>query len=122
MADQKMRTFSTVTSPDEGGATIRIMPGHGVIPQKQGQTISMTTTTGSEPITVSTCANVVTMAASVVAGAKGITVNPRILFLSSLGRNIILSTMPAGTKLNAGNKPVRIQTVQAQQLQQNIQQ
>ncbi|CAB1439697.1 unnamed protein product [Pleuronectes platessa] len=87
MADQKMRTFSTVTSPDKGGATIRIMPGHGVIPQKQGQTISTTTTTGSEPITATTCANVVTMAASVVAGAKGITVNPRILLFTSDVRN-----------------------------------
>uniref|UniRef100_A0A3Q1C718 DEUBAD domain-containing protein n=1 Tax=Amphiprion ocellaris TaxID=80972 RepID=A0A3Q1C718_AMPOC len=74
VADQKSRTFSTVTSPDKSGATIRIMPGLGVIPQKQGQTITMTTTTGSKPLTASTCANVVTMAASVVAGAKGITV------------------------------------------------
>ncbi|KAI3373152.1 hypothetical protein L3Q82_006478 [Scortum barcoo] len=200
VADQKTRTFSTVTSPDKSGATIRIMPGLGVIPQKQGQTITMTTTTGSKPLTASTCANVVTMAASVVAGAKGITVAPgasgspltlgtatatvrqvpatvvstqtgklpaRITVplsvlnqplksksvvttpivkgslntnISSLGRNIILTTMPAGTKLIAGNKPVsfvtaqqfqqlqqqgqatqvRIQTVQAQQLQQHI--
>ncbi|XP_040907751.1 nuclear factor related to kappa-B-binding protein isoform X2 [Toxotes jaculatrix] len=199
-ADQKSRTFSTVASPDKSGATIRIMPGLGVIPQKQGQTITMTTTTGSKPLTVSTCANVVTMAASVVAGAKGITVGPgasgspltlgtatatvrqvpatvvttqtgklpaRITVplsvlnqplksksvvttpivkgslnanISSLGRNIILTTMPAGTKLIAGNKPVsfvtaqqfqqlqqqgqatqvRIQTVPAQQLQQHM--
>lgn len=74
--DQKSRTFSSVASPDKGGPTIRIMPGLGVIPQKQGQTITMTTTTGSKPLTASTCANVVTMAASVVAGAKGITVAP----------------------------------------------
>ncbi|XP_023123796.2 nuclear factor related to kappa-B-binding protein [Amphiprion ocellaris] len=200
VADQKSRTFSTVTSPDKSGATIRIMPGLGVIPQKQGQTITMTTTTGSKPLTASTCANVVTMAASVVAGAKGITVasgasgSPLTLGtatatvrqvpatvvttqtgklparitvplsvlnqplksksvvttpivkgslntnISSLGRNIILTTMPAGTKLIAGNKPVsfvtaqqfqqlqqqgqatqvRIQTVQAQQLQQHM--
>ncbi|XP_053187852.1 nuclear factor related to kappa-B-binding protein isoform X1 [Scomber japonicus] len=200
VADQKSRTFSTVSSPDKSGATIRIMPGLGVIPQKQGQTITMTTTTGSKPLTVSTCANVVTMAASVVAGAKGITVAPgvsgspltlgtatatvrqvpatvvttqtgklpaRITVplsvlnqplksksvvttpivkgslnpnISSLGRNIILTTMPAGTKLIAGNKPVsfvtaqqfqqlqqqgqatqvRIQTVPAQQLQQHM--
>ncbi|XP_030294669.1 nuclear factor related to kappa-B-binding protein [Sparus aurata] len=200
VADQKSRTFSTVSSPDKSGATIRIMPGLGVIPQKQGQTITMTTTTGGKPLTASTCANVVTMAASVVAAAKGITVAPgasgspltlgtatatvrqvpasvvttttgklpaRITVplsvlnqplksksvvttpivkgslntnISSLGRNIILTTMPAGTKLIAGNKPVsfvtaqqfqqlqqqgqatqvRIQTVQAQQLQQHI--
>ncbi|XP_059206907.1 nuclear factor related to kappa-B-binding protein isoform X1 [Centropristis striata] len=200
VADQKSRTFSTVSSPDKSGATIRIMPGLGVIPQKQGQTITMTTTTGSKPLTASTCANVVTMAASVVAGAKGITVAPGVSCspltlgtatatvrqvpasvvttqtgklptritvplsvlnqplksksvvttpivkgslntnISSLGRNIILTTMPAGTKLIAGNKPVsfvtaqqfqqlqqqgqatqvRIQTVQAQQLQHTI--
>ncbi|KAM9728335.1 nuclear factor related to kappa-B-binding protein isoform 1-T1 [Menidia menidia] len=200
MADQKSRTFSTVSSPDKSGATIRIMPGLGVIPQKQGQTITVTTTTGSKPLTASTCANVVTMAANVVAGAKGITVAPgasgapltlgtatatvrqvpatvvttatgklpaRITVpltvlnqplksksvvttpivkgslntnISTLGRNIILTTMPAGTKLIAGNKPVsfvtaqqfqqlqqqgqatqvRIQTVPTQQLQQHI--
>uniref|UniRef100_A0A669BJT0 Nuclear factor related to kappa-B-binding protein n=1 Tax=Oreochromis niloticus TaxID=8128 RepID=A0A669BJT0_ORENI len=163
VADQKSRTFSTVTSPDKAGATIRIMPGLGVIPQK--------------PAT--TCANVVTMPASVVAGAKGITVASgasgsaltlgtatatvrqvpttvvttqtgklptRITVplsvlnqplksksvvttpigktslntnISSLGRNIILTTMPAGTKLIAGNKPVSFVTAQQfQQLQQ----
>uniref|UniRef100_A0A4W6CYU8 Nuclear factor related to kappa-B-binding protein n=1 Tax=Lates calcarifer TaxID=8187 RepID=A0A4W6CYU8_LATCA len=175
-ADQKSRTFSTVTTPDKSGATIRIMPGLGVIPQKQGQTITMTTTTGSKPLTASTCANVVTMAASVVAGAKGITVAPgasgspltlgtatatvrqvpatvvttqtgklpaRITvplsvlnqplksksvvttpivkgsLNANLGRNIILTTMPAGTKLIAGNKPVSFVTAQQfQQLQQ----
>ncbi|KAL6098579.1 nfrkb [Pungitius sinensis] len=200
VADQKSRTFSSVSSGDKSGATIRIMPGLGVIPQKQGQTITMTTTTGSKTLTASTCANVMTMAASVVAGAKGITVAPGVSCstltlgtatatvrqvpaavvttqpgklparitvpisvlnqplktksvvttpmvkgslntnLSSLGRNIILTTMPAGTKLIAGNKPVsfvtaqqfqqlqqqgqatqvRIQTVQAQQLQQHM--
>uniref|UniRef100_UPI0037E86125 nuclear factor related to kappa-B-binding protein isoform X2 n=1 Tax=Semicossyphus pulcher TaxID=241346 RepID=UPI0037E86125 len=200
VADQKTRTFSTVSSPDKSGATIRIMPGLGVIPQKQGQTITMTTTTGGKPLTASTVASVVTMAASVVAGAKGITVAPGVsgspltlgtatatvrqvpatvvttqtgklparitvplsvlnqplksksvvttpivkgslnTNISSLGRNIILTTMPAGTKLIAGNKPlsfvtaqqfqqlqqqgqatqVRIQTVPAQQLQQHM--
>ncbi|XP_035767569.1 nuclear factor related to kappa-B-binding protein [Neolamprologus brichardi] len=179
VADQKSRTFSTVTSPDKTGATIRIMPGLGVIPQKPGQTITMTTTTGSKPLTASTCANVVTMPANVVAGAKGITVasgasgSPLTLGtatatvrqvpttvvttqtgklparitvplsvlnqplksksvvttpivkgslntnISSLGRNIILTTMPAGTKLIAGNKPVSFVTAQQfQQLQQ----
>uniref|UniRef100_A0A8D3AJL9 Nuclear factor related to kappa-B-binding protein n=1 Tax=Scophthalmus maximus TaxID=52904 RepID=A0A8D3AJL9_SCOMX len=173
--DQKARTFTTVTSPDKSGATIRIMPGLGVIPQKQGQTITMTTTTGGKPLMASTCANVVTMAASVVAGAKGITVAPGVscsaltlgtatatvrqvpatvvttqtgklparitvplsvlnqplksksvvttpivkgndgsslvtISNSFLGRNIILTTMPAGTKLIAGNKPVSFVT------------
>lgn len=76
VADQKSRTFSTVASPDKSSATIRIMPGLGVIPQKQGQTITMTTASGSKPLAASTCGNIVTMAASVVAGAKGITVAP----------------------------------------------
>lgn len=76
VGEQKTRTFSAVSSPDKSGATIRIMPGLGVIPQKQGQTITMTTTAVSKPLTVTSCANVVTMAASVVAGAKGITVAP----------------------------------------------
>ncbi|XP_029925171.1 nuclear factor related to kappa-B-binding protein isoform X2 [Myripristis murdjan] len=201
VADQKTRTFSTVSSPDtKSAATIRIMPGLGVIPQKQGQTITMTTATGNKPPTVSTGANAVTMGASGVAAAKGITVGSaasgspltlgtatatvrqvpatvvttqtgklpaRITVplsvlnqplksksvvttpimkgslntnISSLGRNIILTTMPAGTKLIAGNKPVsfvtaqqlqqlqqqgqatqvRIQTVPAQQLQQHM--
>ncbi|XP_031428097.1 nuclear factor related to kappa-B-binding protein isoform X2 [Clupea harengus] len=40
--------------------------------------------------------------------------------ISTLGRNIILTTMPAGTKLIAGNKPVSFVT--AQQLQQLQQQ
>lgn len=200
MADQKTRTFSTVSSPEKSSATIRIMPGLGVIPPKQPQTITMTTSTGSKAPTASSCATVVTMAASVVAGAKGITMasaasgSPLTLGtatatvrqvpatmvttqtgklparitvplsvlnqplksksvvttpivkgnlntnISSLGRNIILTTMPAGTKLIAGNKPVsfvtaqqfqqlqqqgqatqvRIQTVPAQQLQQHM--
>ena len=40
--------------------------------------------------------------------------------LGGLGRNIILTTMPAGAKLIAGNKPVSFLT--AQQLQQLQQQ
>lgn len=76
VGEPKTRTFSAVSSPDKSGATIRIMPGLGVIPQKQGQTITMTTTAISKPLTVTSCANVVTMAAGVVAGAKGITVAP----------------------------------------------
>ncbi|XP_034034355.1 nuclear factor related to kappa-B-binding protein isoform X2 [Thalassophryne amazonica] len=180
VADQKSRTFSTVTTPDKSGATIRIMPGLGVIPQKPGQTITVTPTTVSKPPTASTCANVMTMAAGVMAGAKGLTVGPaasgspltlatataavrqvpanvvttqtgklpaRITVplsvlnqplknknvvtspivkgtpnpnISSLGRNIILTTMPTGTKLIAGNKPVSFVT--AQQLQQLQQQ
>ncbi|XP_020778598.1 nuclear factor related to kappa-B-binding protein isoform X1 [Boleophthalmus pectinirostris] len=200
VADQKARTFTTVSSPEKSSATIRIMPGLGVIPPKPAQTITMAPSTGSKPPAVSSVASVVTMAANVVAGAKGLTVasaasgSPITLGtatatvrqvpatvvstqtgklparitvplsvlnqplksksvvttpivkgnlntnISGLGRNIILTTMPAGTKLIAGNKPVsfvtaqqfqqlqqqgqatqvRIQTVPAQQLQQHM--
>ncbi|XP_072517679.1 nuclear factor related to kappa-B-binding protein isoform X2 [Salminus brasiliensis] len=185
MADPKARTFSTVTSSDSkaGGTTIRIVPNLGVIPQKQGQTVTVnTTTTSTKPVTASSGAATVTIATSGVAGAKGVTLGPaaagsplslgtaaatvrqvpvsatvvgtqqgklpaRITVplsvlsqplksksvvttpilkgsistnISNLGRNIILTTMPAGTKLIAGNKPVSFVT--AQQLQQLQQQ
>ncbi|XP_014051768.2 nuclear factor related to kappa-B-binding protein isoform X2 [Salmo salar] len=177
MAEQKARTFSTVSSSDsKSGTTVRIMPGLGVIPQKRGQAITVTTNTGSKP--VSTGAATVPIATSGVAVARGVTIGPsasgpltqgtatvrqvpvtatvvstqpgklpaRIPVplsllsqplksrsgmttpilkgnistnISSLGRNIILTTMPAGTKLIAGNKPVSFVTVQQlQQLQQ----
>ncbi|XP_046876511.1 nuclear factor related to kappa-B-binding protein isoform X1 [Hypomesus transpacificus] len=185
MADQKTRTFSTVSSPDsKTSTTIRIMPGLGVIPHKQGQTITMTTTSGSKPATVSAGTATVTIGTSGMGGAKGVTLGPaasasastltlgtatatvrqvpvsatvvttqtgklpaRITVplsvlshplknksvvttpilkgnintnIGSLGRNIILTTMPAGTKLIGGNKPVSFVT--AQQLQQLQQQ
>ncbi|XP_057215692.1 nuclear factor related to kappa-B-binding protein isoform X2 [Triplophysa rosa] len=183
MPDPKTRTFSTVTSSDsKAGTTIRIVPNLGVIPQKQGQTVSIsTTTTGAKPITVSSGAATVTIATSGVGGAKGVTLSSaatgsplslgaaaavrqvpvtatvvttqagklptRITVplsvlsqplknksmvstpilkgnistnISNLGRNIILTTMPAGTKIIAGNKPVSFVT--AQQLQQLQQQ
>ncbi|CAB1333018.1 unnamed protein product [Coregonus sp. 'balchen'] len=88
MAEQKTRTFSTVSSSDsKSGTTIRIMPGLGVIPQKQGQTITMTTTTGSKP--VSTGAATVTIATSGLAGAKGVTVG------SSASGSLTLGTATA---------------------------
>ncbi|KAM6969841.1 nuclear factor related to kappa-B-binding protein [Aplochiton taeniatus] len=170
VADQKSRTFSAVSSPDsKSGTTIRIMPGLGVIPQKQGQTITLaTTTTGSKVhATSSSSTATVTIGTGGLAGAKGVTVGPALAGspltlgaashtgklparitvplsvlsqplknksvvtspllkgnlntnISSLGRNIILTTMPAGTKLIAGNKPVSFVT--AQQLQQLQQQ
>uniref|UniRef100_A0A8B9JVD9 DEUBAD domain-containing protein n=1 Tax=Astyanax mexicanus TaxID=7994 RepID=A0A8B9JVD9_ASTMX len=185
MADPKARTFSTVTSSESkaGGTTIRIVPNLGVIPQKQGQTVTVnTTTTSAKPVTASSGAATVTIATSGVAGAKSVTLGPaaagsplslgtaaatvrqvpvsatvvgtqqgklpaRITVplsvlsqplksksvvttpilkgsistnISNLGRNIILTTMPAGTKLIAGNKPVSFVT--AQQLQQLQQQ
>ncbi|XP_028839363.1 nuclear factor related to kappa-B-binding protein isoform X2 [Denticeps clupeoides] len=186
VAEQKARTFTTVTSsPDaKAGTTIRIMPGLGVIPQKQGQALTVTTNTtaGKQTLGPSGAATV-TIATSGVAGAKGVTIGPgataassislgagtatvrqvpvsatvvatqagklpaRITVplsvlsqplksksvvttpilkgnistnIGSLGRNIILTTMPAGTKLIAGNKPVSFVT--AQQLQQLQQQ
>ncbi|XP_056586603.1 nuclear factor related to kappa-B-binding protein [Triplophysa dalaica] len=184
MPDSKTRTFSTVTSSDSiAGTTIRIVPNLGVIPQKQGQTVSIcTTTTATKPMTVSSGAATVTIATSGVGGAKGVTLSSaatgsplslgttatavrqvpvtatvvttqpgklptRITVplsvlgqplknksmvttpilkgnistnISNLGRNIILTTMPAGTKIIAGNKPVSFVT--AQQLQQLQQQ
>uniref|UniRef100_A0AAV2JAN5 Nuclear factor related to kappa-B-binding protein n=1 Tax=Knipowitschia caucasica TaxID=637954 RepID=A0AAV2JAN5_KNICA len=178
VGDQKTRTrtFTTVSSPDKSSATIRIMPGLGVIPPKTSQTFTMAPSAGSKLSAASTCASVVTMAANVMAGPKGLTVasgSPITLGtatatvrqvpatvvstqtgklparitvplsvlnqplksksmvttpivkgnlntnISSLGRNIILTTMPAGTKLIAGNKPVSFVTAQQfQQLQQ----
>ncbi|XP_066502154.1 nuclear factor related to kappa-B-binding protein [Hoplias malabaricus] len=185
MADSKARTFSTVTSSDSkaSGTTIRIVPNLGVIPQKQGPTAQVSSTTAStKPPPASSGAATVTIATSGVAGAKGVTLGPatagspislgtaaatvrqvpvsatvvatqqgklpaRITVplsvlsqplksksvvttpilkgsistnISNLGRNIILTTMPAGTKLIAGNKPVSFVT--AQQLQQLQQQ
>ncbi|XP_056093040.1 nuclear factor related to kappa-B-binding protein [Rhinichthys klamathensis goyatoka] len=184
MTDPKARTFSTVTSSDsKAGTTIRIVPNLGVIPQKHGQTVSIsTTTTSTKPVTVSSGAATVAIATSGVGGAKSVTLGPattgstlslgtaaatvrqvpvsatvvatqagklptRITVplsvlsqplknksvvttpilkgnistnISNLGRNIILTTMPAGTKLIAGNKPVSFVT--AQQLQQLQQQ
>ncbi|KAI1903762.1 hypothetical protein AGOR_G00030560 [Albula goreensis] len=194
VADQKARTFSAAAATSSDGkpaATIRIMPGLGVIPPKQGQTITVTTTAGaklasaSSSAAASSGAAAVTIATSGVAtGAKGVTMGTaaasgspisigtggatvrqvpvsatvvssqpvrklpaRITVplsvlsqplksksvvttpilkgnistnISSLGRNIILTTMPAGTKLIAGNKPVSFVT--AQQLQQLQQQ
>ncbi|KAF6728904.1 Nuclear factor related to kappa-B-binding protein [Oryzias melastigma] len=176
----RLMPTSLERSRQDKSATIRIMPGLGVIPQKQGQTITMTTSTGSKPLPVPTCATVVTMAASVATATKSITVAPGVSgapltlatataavrqvpatvvstqagklparitvplsvlnqplktksvvtapivkgsintnSISSLGRNIILTTMPAGTKLIAGNKPVSFVTAQQfQQLQQ----
>lgn len=75
MADSKARTFSTVTSSDSKAATtIRIVPNLGVIPQKQGQGVSIgTTATSTKPVTVSSGAATVTIATSGVAGAKSVT-------------------------------------------------
>uniref|UniRef100_A0A8C9TM94 Nuclear factor related to kappaB binding protein n=1 Tax=Scleropages formosus TaxID=113540 RepID=A0A8C9TM94_SCLFO len=76
VADQKGRGFSTVSSDSKPATTIRIMPGLGVIPQKQGQTITVTTTTAAKPPTASSGAATVTIATSGVAGSKGLTMGP----------------------------------------------
>lgn len=75
MADPKTRTFSTVTSSDsKASTTIRIVPNLGVIPQKKGQTVSISTNTSiTKPVTVSSGAATVTIATSGVGGAKGVT-------------------------------------------------
>uniref|UniRef100_A0A4W3H1W3 Nuclear factor related to kappaB binding protein n=1 Tax=Callorhinchus milii TaxID=7868 RepID=A0A4W3H1W3_CALMI len=186
VADQKGKAGSAPSSTDtKPAATIRIMPGLGVIPQKAGQTISVTSgkqLTSAKPAATVTTASValaavstagattVTMAAPGVGRSisigkgtatvrqvpvsatvvstsqatklpatitvplsvlnqplkgKGLMAGPIIkgnlgANISGLGRNIILTTMPAGTKLLAGNKPVSFVT--AQQLQQLQQQ
>ncbi|XP_069038491.1 nuclear factor related to kappa-B-binding protein [Lepisosteus oculatus] len=184
MAEQKAKSLSAISSSDsKPAATIRIMPGLGVIPQKPGQAIAVATSAaGAKPTpAVSSGAATVTIATGGVAGAKGVTVGSAVTGaplslgtgtatvrqvpvsatvvsstqpgklparitvplsvlsqprksmvtapilkgsigtnISGLGRNIILTTMPAGTKLIAGNKPVSFVT--AQQLQQLQQQ
>ncbi|XP_064424745.1 nuclear factor related to kappa-B-binding protein isoform X3 [Latimeria chalumnae] len=181
VADQKGKTITTPVSTDSKPATtIRIMPGLGVIPQKHGQTITVTTTkqvasSGATVVhtaavtlpTVSAAGSKTVAVASGTAGSplsigtgtatvrqvpvnvstsqagklparitvplsmisqpmkgKSVVTTPIIkgnlgANLSGLGRNIILTTMPAGTKLIAGNKPVSFVTAQQfQQLQQ----
>ncbi|TKS83020.1 Nuclear factor related to kappa-B-binding protein DNA-binding protein R kappa-B [Collichthys lucidus] len=156
VGDQKSKNFTTVSSPDKSGATIRIMPGLGVIPQKQGSPLTLGTATATVrqvPATVVTTQTGklparITVPLSVLnqpLKSKSVVTTPLVkgslnTNISTLGRNIILTTMPAGTKLIAGNKPVsfvtaqqfqqlqqqgqatqvRIQTVQAQQLQQHM--
>ncbi|XP_042566831.1 nuclear factor related to kappa-B-binding protein [Cyprinus carpio] len=114
MADPKARTFSTVTSPDsKAGTTIRIVPNLGVIPQKQGQTVSISTTTSTKPITVSSGAATVTIATSGVGGAKGVTLGP-----AGTGSTLSLGTAAATVRQvpvsatvvasQAGKLPTRI--------------
>ncbi|XP_067909866.1 nuclear factor related to kappa-B-binding protein isoform X3 [Heterodontus francisci] len=180
VADQKGKASAPVSSTDtKPAATIRIMPGLGVIP-KSGQAIAVATssklftaagtmtsaavtlsTAGSKAITkvtptaglpISIATGTTTMrqvpvSATVVSTTqatklpatitvplsvlnqplkgKGVMAGPIIkgnlgANISGLGRNIILTTMPAGTKLITGNKPVSFVT--AQQLQQLQQQ
>lgn len=73
VADQKGRGFSTVSSDSKPATTIRIMPGLGVIPQKQAQAIAVST---SKPPAGTSGAATVTIATSGVAGAKALTMGP----------------------------------------------
>ncbi|XP_078055360.1 nuclear factor related to kappa-B-binding protein [Mustelus asterias] len=180
VADQKGKASAPLSSTDtKPAATIRIMPGLGVIP-KSGQAIAVATssklftgagtmtsaaatlaTAGSKAITKvtptaglpisigtgTTTVRQVPVSATMVSTTQAtklpatITVPLSVLNqplkgkgvmagqiikgnlganISGLGRNIILTTMPAGTKLITGNKPVSFVT--AQQLQQLQQQ
>ncbi|XP_078386718.1 nuclear factor related to kappa-B-binding protein isoform X4 [Cetorhinus maximus] len=180
VADQKGKASASLSSTDtKPAATIRIMPGLGVIP-KSGQAIAVATssklftaagtmtstavtlaTAGSKAITKvtptaglpisigtgTTTVRQVPVSATMVSTTQAtklpatITVPLSVLNqplkgkgvmagqiikgnlganISGLGRNIILTTMPAGTKLITGNKPVSFVT--AQQLQQLQQQ
>ncbi|XP_048471337.1 nuclear factor related to kappa-B-binding protein [Rhincodon typus] len=180
VADQKAKASAPLSSTDtKPAATIRLMPGLGVIP-KSGQAIAVATssklftaagtmtsaavtlaTAGSKaitkvtptaglPISIGTgtaTVRQVPVSATMVSTTqatklpatitvplsvlnqplkgKGVMAGPIIkgnlgANISGLGRNIILTTMPAGTKLITGNKPVSFVT--AQQLQQLQQQ
>ncbi|XP_048418344.1 nuclear factor related to kappa-B-binding protein isoform X4 [Stegostoma tigrinum] len=180
VADQKAKASVPLSSTDtKPAATIRLMPGLGVIP-KSGQAIAVATssklftaagtmtsaavtlaTAGSKaitkvtptaglPISIGTgtaTVRQVPVSATMVSTTqatklpatitvplsvlnqplkgKGVMAGPIIkgnlgANISGLGRNIILTTMPAGTKLITGNKPVSFVT--AQQLQQLQQQ
>ncbi|XP_072449099.1 nuclear factor related to kappa-B-binding protein isoform X2 [Chiloscyllium punctatum] len=180
VADQKAKVSAPLSSTDtKPAATIRLMPGLGVIP-KSGQAIAVATssklftaagtmtsaavtlaTAGSKaitkvtptaglPISIGTgtaTVRQVPVSATMVSTTqatklpatitvplsvlnqplkgKGVMAGPIIkgnlgANISGLGRNIILTTMPAGTKLITGNKPVSFVT--AQQLQQLQQQ
>ncbi|KAG7253413.1 hypothetical protein CRUP_000832, partial [Coryphaenoides rupestris] len=123
MADQKTRTFTTHVSsaaalgdaPKAGGATIRIMPGLGVIPHKQGQTITMTTVAGSKPLTAVTMAAAVTKGITVSASPLAIstaTATVRQVPISATGKLPTRITVP----LSVLNQPLKTKSVVASPL------
>ncbi|XP_030086613.1 nuclear factor related to kappa-B-binding protein isoform X3 [Serinus canaria] len=130
VTDQKSKSITTVASTEaKPAATIRIVQGLGVIPPKAGQTITVATHTKQVPSSsAGKLPARITVPLSVISQpvkGKSVVTAPIIkgnigANISGLGRNIILTTMPAGTKLIAGNKPVSFLT--AQQLQQLQQQ
>ncbi|XP_032140882.1 nuclear factor related to kappa-B-binding protein isoform X6 [Sapajus apella] len=104
---------STPISIGTGGPTVRQVP--------VSTTVVSTSQAGKLPTRITVPLSVISqpmkgksvVTAPIIKGNLGAN-------LSGLGRNIILTTMPAGTKLIAGNKPVSFLT--AQQLQQLQQQ
>ncbi|XP_072282735.1 nuclear factor related to kappa-B-binding protein isoform X2 [Pyxicephalus adspersus] len=89
-------------------ATVRQIPVTGAQQGKVPARITVPLSVLSQPVKGKSV-----VAAPIIKGNLGANI-------SSLGRNIILTTVPAGTKLIAGNKPVSFLT--AQQLQQLQQQ
>ncbi|XP_054854075.1 nuclear factor related to kappa-B-binding protein isoform X2 [Eublepharis macularius] len=107
-----------------GGAGTPITIGTGATTMRQvpvSTTVVSTSQTGKLPARITVPLSVISQPVK----GKSVVTTPIIkgnlgANISSLGRNIILTTMPAGTKLIAGNKPVSFLT--AQQLQQLQQQ
>ncbi|CAO2635639.1 Nuclear factor related to kappa-B-binding protein [Lemmus lemmus] len=102
------KTVGTPISIGTGAPTVRQVPVNTTVVGKLPTRITVPLSVISQPMKGK---SVVT--APIIKGNLGAN-------LSGLGRNIILTTMPAGTKLIAGNKPVSFLT--AQQLQQLQQQ
>ncbi|XP_026534397.1 nuclear factor related to kappa-B-binding protein isoform X2 [Notechis scutatus] len=104
------------------GTPISIGPGTSTVRQVP---VSTTVVSTSQPRKLPTRITVPLSVISQPVKGKNVVTAPIIkgnlgANISGLGRNIILTTMPAGTKLIAGNKPVSFLT--AQQLQQLQQQ
>ncbi|XP_034277861.1 nuclear factor related to kappa-B-binding protein isoform X1 [Pantherophis guttatus] len=104
------------------GTPISIGPGTSTVRQVP---VSTTVVSTSQPGKLPTRITVPLSVISQPVKGKNVVTAPLIkgnlgANISGLGRNIILTTMPAGTKLIAGNKPVSFLT--AQQLQQLQQQ
>ncbi|XP_070622028.1 nuclear factor related to kappa-B-binding protein isoform X2 [Erythrolamprus reginae] len=111
-----------VTVVSAAGTPISIGPGTSTVRQVP---VSTTVVSASQPGKLPTRITVPLSVISQPMKGKNVVTAPIIkgnlgANISGLGRNIILTTMPAGTKLIAGNKPVSFLT--AQQLQQLQQQ
>ncbi|NXU81478.1 NFRKB protein, partial [Oreotrochilus melanogaster] len=117
-------TVSKAVAVASGAAGTPITIGTGATTVRQvpvSTTVVSTSQAGKLPARITVPLSVISqpvkgksvMTAPIIKGNLGANI-------SGLGRNIILTTMPAGTKLIAGNKPVSFLT--AQQLQQLQQQ